>query len=383
MAGLNPFELVLLGTVLEASVFIFEIPTGIVADLVSRRLSVITGYTLIGLGLFLEGALPLFATILLAQAVWGIGYTFISGAKDAWLADEIGEEKLAAAYLRGSQLAQIAAFTGIITNVGLASLQLNIPLLVGGLGQIALALFLALFMPETGFKPVSQAQRNTFQKMAHIFKQGMLVVRERPLLSTMLGISLIYGLYSEPLDRLWEALILDNFVFPEFGRVTTVFWFGLVKAMIMIITILTTEIIKRRAAKLTHHRYVLMLAAGSAIMALGLILFGLSTTLLMALLAYMTVAIIRANLVPLYEAWINRGLPSQVRATVLSTFGQMDAIGQVIGGPAIGLVATRWGLRAAMVLSGALLTPTLALYKRADNLESGIPQEDNDHDPSE
>ena len=66
-AGLNPLQLVLVGTVLEASVFLFEIPTGIVADLKSRKLSVVIGYFLIGLGFMLEGAFPVFGVILLAR----------------------------------------------------------------------------------------------------------------------------------------------------------------------------------------------------------------------------------------------------------------------------------------------------------------------------
>jgi DHA3 family tetracycline resistance protein-like MFS transporter len=52
--------LVLVGTVLEPSVFIFEIPTGIVADVYSRRLSIIIGQVLIGLGFMVEGLFPVF-----------------------------------------------------------------------------------------------------------------------------------------------------------------------------------------------------------------------------------------------------------------------------------------------------------------------------------
>ncbi len=85
----------------------------------------------------------------------------------------------------------------------------------------------------------------------------------------------------------------------------------------------------------------------------------------MALASYSIVAIMRKTLQPLYSAWINRGIPSQVRATVLSTYGQMDAIGQLLGGPAIGAIATRFGLRAAMVVSGLLLALVLPLYRRA------------------
>ena len=70
VARLNPLQLVLVGTVLEATVFLFEVPTGVVADVYSRRLSVILGYFIIGLGFILEGSLPFFWAIASGQALW-------------------------------------------------------------------------------------------------------------------------------------------------------------------------------------------------------------------------------------------------------------------------------------------------------------------------
>ena len=64
VVGLTPLQLVLVGTTLETSAFLFEIPTGIVADLYSRRLSVIIGFFLIGVGFTIEGSLPFFAAVL-------------------------------------------------------------------------------------------------------------------------------------------------------------------------------------------------------------------------------------------------------------------------------------------------------------------------------
>ena len=93
-AGLNPLELVLVGTFMEAAVFVFEIPTGIVADVYSRRLSVIIGNIGMGIGFVMEGAYPHVGTIMAAQILWGITYTFTSGATEAWLAGEIGEDAL-------------------------------------------------------------------------------------------------------------------------------------------------------------------------------------------------------------------------------------------------------------------------------------------------
>ncbi|MHB1482883.1 MAG: MFS transporter, partial [Bellilinea sp.] len=67
VAKLDPLQLILVGTALEASILVFEIPTGIVADTISRRLSVILGVFLMGIGTFLSGYIPVFTSILVAQ----------------------------------------------------------------------------------------------------------------------------------------------------------------------------------------------------------------------------------------------------------------------------------------------------------------------------
>jgi len=75
--GLNALQLVLVGTLLEATTLAFEVPTGVVADVYSRRLSILIGFALMGAGFVVEGAIPLFAGVLAAQVVWGLGFTGI------------------------------------------------------------------------------------------------------------------------------------------------------------------------------------------------------------------------------------------------------------------------------------------------------------------
>src|SRR5690554_3668888 len=70
IAGFNALQLVLMGTAVELSCFVFEIPTGILADLKSRKLSVIIGVVLIGVGFIVEGLAPFFIVILFCQVVW-------------------------------------------------------------------------------------------------------------------------------------------------------------------------------------------------------------------------------------------------------------------------------------------------------------------------
>src|SRR3970040_2318955 len=102
--GMTPLELVLVGTAMEVAYLLFEVPTGIVADTYSRRASVIVAQFVMGASFIVTGLVANAGAILAAAALMGFGWTFKSGAIDAWLADEIGPERLGAAYQRGAQV---------------------------------------------------------------------------------------------------------------------------------------------------------------------------------------------------------------------------------------------------------------------------------------
>ncbi len=87
--GLDPLELVLIGTVIEVAVFVFEIPTGVFADTYGRKLSMSSASSA-GRRLVARRARLRFIPILIAWALWGFGYTFMSGAYEAWITDEVG-----------------------------------------------------------------------------------------------------------------------------------------------------------------------------------------------------------------------------------------------------------------------------------------------------
>ena len=130
VAGLDPLQMVLVGTVLELSVFLFEIPTGIIADVFSRRLSIIIGYMVIGMGYLLLGLFPRFDIILLSQVIWGIGSTFISGANQAWISDEIGEKRANRSFIVASQSPRICEIRLVASCM---SFSLCVSLLCGSL----------------------------------------------------------------------------------------------------------------------------------------------------------------------------------------------------------------------------------------------------------
>jgi MFS transporter, DHA3 family, tetracycline resistance protein len=97
----SPLQLILMGTAMEATIFVSEVPTGVVADAYSRRLSFIVGVigmgaAVIGVGLASEPWL-----VIAFWALWGLSYTFTSGAFEAWITDELGVENVGSVFLRG------------------------------------------------------------------------------------------------------------------------------------------------------------------------------------------------------------------------------------------------------------------------------------------
>jgi len=226
--GLNPLQLVLVGTTLELSVFLFEVPTGVVADVYSRRLSIIIGMFLIGLGFIVQGSLPVFTAVLAAQVLWGVGFTFTSGATQAWIVDEVGEANAGRVFLRGSQMKHACDVIGIGLGAALGSVAINLPILLGGGMLMMLAAFLAFTMPENGFAPKASAQVRAWlttglQAMAQTLKDGMRLVRVHPALLTIFGIGLFYGLYSEGYDRLSMAHVLKDMTLPSLGGLQPAF----------------------------------------------------------------------------------------------------------------------------------------------------------------
>lgn len=368
VAGLSPMQLVLVGTALEVSAFVFEIPTGVVADAYSRRLSIIIGYLLMGAGFLVEGLFPAFLPILLAQVIWGLGYTFTSGATQAWITDEIGEEPANKLFLRATQVGLTASLFGMGAAALIGGSNVALPILVGAIGVILIGVTLIFIMPETGFHPTPKENRNNWQHMWHTFNQGMKVVRSQPRLMNIVGVGLFYGLYSEGFDRLWVKHILDTFPIPAFFGGNQVAFFAALRVTGSLLTILAMRVVEKRVdtgSPLAIGRSMLTV---TGLISAALIGFAVSPWLALTLGLYLTIYVLRNVAGPLQSAWVNQKLPSNVRATVHSMFSQVDAFGQMAGGPVVAVIARFASVIAALSTSGLLLTPALFLVGRANRV---------------
>lgn len=360
-AGLDPLQLVLLGTALELSVFIFEVPTGVVADVFSRRLSILIGLVLIGIGFVVTGAFPFFWPILFGQVLWGLGFTFTSGAQQAWISDEIGEERASAAFVRGAQLENLGALVGVALGTGLGLISVQLPIWLGGVIFFLLAGWLLLAMPEHGFHPTPAGERNTWQRMAHTLAEGLKMVKRRPALIGILAIGLIYGLYSEGFDRLWTALMIERFPMEGLGGLSTITWFGLIRFVQIGLGIAALELVNRRVDLAKPRSLALVLLVASALLVLSLGGFALVPVFAVSIGLVWLISVLRQVISPLYTGWVNHRLDSQVRATVISMSSQTDALGQIAGGPVVGVIAQQISLQMGLLVSTGMLAPVLAL----------------------
>ena len=380
VAHLDALQLVLVGTALEASVFLFEVPTGIVADVYSRRTSIIIGVLITGVAFLIEGSLPTFAAIAFAEALWGFGYTFTSGATAAWMVDEVGEERAGRLFLRSTQVENVAGAAGIVLAMALGAIDLRLPILLGGAAFLALGAYLVAAMRETGFSPAPRDDHNPLRHMVRIFGEGIGAVRGKPLLVTILAITVIAGAASEGFDRLstphfiaigWPALSL-----PVIGSFGDVQWYGLIRIAIMALTLAASRVAEKRLNTASHRALTLSLAGLTAVIAVSVIGFGLAPTFVAALGTYLVARTARALAEPLGQTWINQHVESRVRATVLSMNGQLDALGQIALGPLFGWLGVARSLGAALVASGAALSPALLLYGRALREGPGMVEEE-------
>lgn len=364
--GLSPLQMVLVGSVLEASVFLFEIPTGVVADLVSRRLSVLIGLVLIGAGFLVQGVGTTFAAMLIAQVIWGVGYTFTSGADKAWLADEIGTDTFAQVLTRAQQARLAATVAGILAAGALGQIDIQVPLIVSGAGFVLLALILAPLMRETGFVRTPPAERETFRQMGRSLAAGVAIARQRPVVRAFLVIGLLVGMSSEAVDRLWTVRVVEDLDAPGvLGGADPVLLFALISLVGTLIalgaSLAVGALAPERVQALHPHRFVAALVLLQVAGIVGIALLGSLWLVLGALWLRGAAAAVAG---PIQSAWLNRNLDSATRATSLSINGQADAIGQVVGGPPLGALGSRYGVSAAMLGSAILLAPVALVVAR-------------------
>lgn len=307
--------------------------------------------------------------VLAAQVVWGCGDTFITGALEAWIASEQREDCMDRTFLRGEQLHQVGGIAGILLSALLGNVNLQLPIIGAGVLYLIFGVVLIPVMQETNFSPALEERHTLLHDITHMFHLNLRFLKGAPVLLILLLITFCGGLSSEGFDRLSTAHFINDTVMPSWGGMSHATWFGIMSLFGMGLNALGTEVLVRyleAKGKISRGGNVLVASAGYII---SMILFAFSQSFGWMLAFYLLTGFMRTWKGPVMNAWMNEHVDEKMRATVFSTGGQIDSLGQIIGGPIIGWIASGISVSWGIGCTALLLLPALFLILGAEKLD--------------
>jgi MFS family permease len=353
-AGLNNLEAFAANAFFTAGMVLFEVPTGIVADMWGRRMS------------FLLGTVTLAVTTALYVLLWqveapfwswavvslllGLGFTFFSGAVEAWLVDALSATQftgpLESVLARGQIITGVGMLTGSVAGGFLAeAISLGFPFVARAGILILMFAFAFAFMHDIGFepdrrgKPIAEMRRITADSIEYGWRVPS--VKYLMLAAPFTGGVGIYVFYA-----------LQPYLLELYGDPTAYGIAGLVAAIVagaQIVGGLATPTLRG-----LFHRRTSALIAAEVVSVLALLGIGLieSFGAVIALIAVW--GLLFAATMPIRQAYLNGMIPSQQRATILSFDSLMSSTGGVVSQPLLGRSADVWGYPTSYVLSAGI-----------------------------
>ena len=243
--------------------------------------------------------------------------------------------------------------------------SLRTPLVVAGVLQVALGVWLAASMQEHGFVPVPNDERSTWRHLVSTARAGVGEVRRSSALRRIALILFIAGGSSEAYDRYGQKHLLTDVGIPSFGPRSPLFWLGAVGVASSLLGIVLPGIVRRREPAASRSRLSRWLVALFATEVVALVIFAVSGSFLFAAWAALLLERARSIRHKLVGAWIVPITPKAQRATVLSALEQADSVSQMSVGPAMGVIGQRYGIPAALLVSAGVLVPAIPVIGRA------------------
>lgn len=362
--ALSPFQLVLMGIVLSVTVVLTETPTGVVADMYSRKWSMAIGMILMGLSYAWVVASRNFWVILPAQSLFAVGWTFSSGADIAWLTDELRgarddssdddiDHMVEQLLLRRHRIGMMIGAGGAVFMMIVGSRHLVGAVLITALVTLCVGIAWATVTPEDHFHRAED--RATFTST---LKAGLANVQRRPRLQSLVIMALLISLAAEALDRFAYVRFIDAIGANDESIVVTGVLFLFMAAAGLALNLIVTRYIgqRDRTADGTSGRNPMVLPAiiVSSTAGAGALVTALAPGVALIGVGMMVQDSTRETLFEVINAWTNREVDSSARATVHSLIGQAFAVGEIAGGVALGLVAEWFGIPTSLFISGCL-----------------------------
>jgi len=348
--GLTLAQVLTLNAWFMAWNFLLEIPTGAVADFFGRRWSIVLGGAVTALGSLVYASTPRYEVFLVAEVIFALGYTLVSGADEALLYDSLvatGRAGQASRHIARLQAAQL---------VGLVTGALGGGLIAGAWGvraplacqaiPIAAAALLATSLVEPT-TPVARTRAVTYRTL---LVSGLHRLGRDPRLRVVAADTVLASAFVWTLIWLYQPLLLRAGVSQR--------WFGVIHAAICVAQIAVLRSIDRLVPIAGGRaRYLRLAAAVPALAMLALAWTPPPAATIVLILLAMGIGLTRT---PIASSVLNAAADAEGRATLLSTVSMLRTLAVCAVNPVAGALADR-SLGTAMQALGLAMLAVAAL----------------------
>ncbi|MBC7565016.1 MFS transporter [Candidatus Saccharibacteria bacterium] len=366
-AGLSITEAFIANAFFTVGMVLFEIPTGVIADSRGRKFSYLLGT----LTLALTTLLYLVLAWVGAPLVWwaivslflGLGFTFFSGATEAWLVDALHftnyKGHLESVFGKAQVVAGIAMLTGSVLGGLIAQLtNLYVPYIIRVALLLVTFVVAAVYMKDLGFQP--EKGLTYIKQVKSIFVTSVSFGLKRPALRwVMLSAPFISGV------GIYVFYALQPFLLELYGD-NTAYWVAGLTAAIIAASQIVGGLLAGSIRRLFKRRTALLLL-GTSVSAVIIIVMGFAPNFTAAVSLIVLWGLIGAAVMPVRQAYMNDLIPSKQRATVLSFDSLLGSSGGVASQPLLGKAADVYGYGSSYVIAGIVqfaAVPFLLLANR-------------------
>ena len=369
-AGLSLSEVFIANAAFSAGTVLFEIPTGVVADTVGRRASFLASTAVLAattlLYLYMSAVEAGVVAFSVVSVFMGLGFTFYSGATEAWLIDALNDvgfdEEYDHVFARGQMISGGSMLIGTVGGGVLGSISLAVPFVTRAALLVALFILAFAVMHDRGFTPKPLTVQSIPGEMSNVARTGVkfgwgnLALRRLTLAGLVQNAVFIWVWYA------WQPYFL------ELLGEDAVWVAGIVSALVAVSTILGNALVEfftRFCGKRTT-----MLIAAAMVQSIAAVGIGLAGSFWLALVMLLLVTGALGVSMPVRQSFFHNVVPGEHRATVISFDSMVAGVGGVAGQVGLGESAERRGIGETYVISGLILAVAVPFLYAARRAES-------------
>lgn len=360
--GMNLLEISLINGFFMISVLFSEVPTGALADSFGRKSSIVAGCFILAAGKLLYFLSHTFWLLVLSEVVLSVAVSFFTGSKEAWVVDSLKfygyKGKLEDIFKKECRFATVGVIIGSLSGAYIGCVDISFPWLMGAVSLFFCGIFCWIVMKEEYFS--KKKFKLDFSPISCVIKDSITFGWKKKSVLYMILFGTIISFSCMPFNMYWQLIFKDTYNF----SVSSLGW---IFVGIAVFSLIGSQVSVWFGSMFKKEKNAIVLT--QAITAAGMILASLVVGWFSVLAAFLIHEIGRGAIFPLKQAYLNRRIPSEKRATVLSFDSMVNRVGAFSGLLLMGLIANSYSITTAWFFAGLILAVNIPIFLKLKNGE--------------